>query len=212
MKKIIVLILLAFIARGLQAQTTNSTHRILVYPQFKPASITLMNGKVVTVPLANIFLKRSSLIYHSLGGKNMEARLSNIKSVDFDDRHYERIDTMLAWRVDTVGRNALYCVSKIDIASLRNAMLNSRSMTNLELSSSMLNTTTLDVPLDDIEYPIINVYFYVYNGKTFPVHEREITRRIPKSKLYDYKIVTSLPTFSWTDPQSLIDLLRRISK
>ncbi len=212
MKKFIILLFTACLTISLQAQTANTLHRILAFPEFKPASITLMDGKVVTVPLTNIFLKRSTLIYHSLGGKNMEARLSNIKSVDFSDRHYERIDTMLAWRVDTVGKNALYCVSKIDLASLRNTMLNSRSMTNVELSNSMLNTTTLDIPLEDIEFPIINQFFYVYNGKTFPVHEREITRRIPKKKLYDYKVVTSLPTFSWTDPESLLTLLRRISQ
>lgn len=212
MKKLLLLAGALALTLGTSAQIEDTSHRITAYPQFKRASITMMNGKVVTVAQANVFLKGSKLIYHNISGKTMEARLANIKTVDFDDRHYERIDTMLAWRVDTVGGNALYCVSKIDMASLRNNIINNRDMTNVDLSNDLLNFTTLDIDIETLEYPLINVYYYYYNGKMIPVHEREITRRIPKAKLYDYKVVTSQSTFSWTNSRSLLELLKKISK
>ena len=211
MRKIIILLLLCVCAMTTTAQIDKNSRRIMTYKEFKPAAVTLLNNQVVTVPLANIFMKRSTLVYHNISGKNMEAKLSNVKSVDFDDRHYERIDTMLAWRVDTVGNNALFCVTKIDLSALRNNIINSRSMTNIELTNSLLNTATLDVDMEDFDYPLINIYFYKYNDKIIPVQEREIYRRIPKNKRYDFKVVTSLPTFSWTDPKSLLDLLKHIS-
>ena len=212
MKRILLSLLVVFWAVILYAQPQNSSQRITIYSKFKPAVITLINGQVITVPQANIFLKESRLIYRNINQQIMEAKLSNIKTVDFDDRHYERIDTMLAWRVDTVGKNALYCVTKIDMVSLHNNIINSRDMTNIDLSNELLNITTLDIDRDNMEYPLVNMFFYRYNGKIIPVHEREITRRITKKKLYDYKVVTSLATFSWTDIKSLLSLLKTISK
>lgn len=212
MKRLAFLLLSIGMAIGLLAQETAANHRVTAFPQFQPARITLVNGRIVSVARANVFLKGSRLVYHNAGGKTMEARMDNIKAVDFDKRHYERIDSMLAWRVDTVGSNALYCVSKIDMASLRNNIINSRDMTNIELGNDLLNFTALDVDPESIEYPLVEIYFYRYNGRTFPVHEREIKRRIPKSKLYDYTVVTSQPTFSWTNPKSLLTLLRGISR
>ena len=212
MKRILLSLLVVLWTIALYAQPQNSSRRITVYPKFKPAVITLMNGQVVTVPQANIFLKGSKLLYRNISRQVMEAKLSNIKTADFDDRHYERIDTMLAWRVDTVGKNALYCVTKIDMVSLHNNIINSRDMTNIDLSNDLLNITTLDVDRENIDYPLVNIFFYRYNGKIIPVHEREIIRRIPKKKLHNYKVVTSLATFSWTDSKSLLDLLKTISK
>lgn len=212
MKRLTALLLAACLTTGLHAQGPDTSHRITAYPKFKPASITMMNGKVVTVARANVFLKGSRLVYHNISGKTMEARIENIRTVDFDDRHYERIDTMLAWRVDTVGANALYCVSKIDMASLRNRIINSRDMTNIDVGNDLLNFTTLDIDPETLEYPIINVFYFYYHGKMIPAHEREVMRRIPKERLYDYNVITSQSTFSWTDRQSLLDLLRRITK
>lgn len=212
MKSIIALFLILFHTVGLSAQAQNTSKQITAYQKFKPATVKLMDGKTLTVPLANVFLKGSKLVYKSSNGKVMQAKMSNVKTVDFDDRHYERIDTMLAWRVDTVGKNALYCVSIIDLKSLKRNLVNSRNMTNIDFGSDVLSIATLDIDPETIDYPLINVYYYIYNNKIIPVHEREITHHIPRDKQYDFEVATSLSTFSWTDASSLMDLLRRVSK
>ena len=40
------------------------------------------------------------------GSVSMEANMDNIVSVKFDDREYFKIDTVLAYPVDTVGNDA----------------------------------------------------------------------------------------------------------
>ncbi len=193
------------------AQTDSLQRRTMAYPTFRAALVTLTSGKVVTAPLANVLLKGSVLVYRNPQGRVMEANRKTIKSVDFEDRHYERIDTMLYWRVDTVGDNALYVATYIDMASLRQQILNGRDMTDVQLNSLVLSSTAITINEEDLELPYTNVYYYRYRGKWLRVHERNIDHALPRNKRQAYKVALSMPGFSWTDPHRLMDLLRSIS-
>lgn len=194
------------------AQGTSTSKRTTEFADFKPALVQTTKGQVLKVPQANILLKRSSLIYRSMGSRTMEAATDIISSVDIEGRHYERIDSLLAWRVDTVGDNALYCVTRIDREALRNNIINSQQMTDLQLNSLLLDVTTVGPNDSDIVYPLVNTYYFKLKGKFVPCHERELYRHVPKSRRHDYKVALSMPDFSWTSRKSLMDILRNITQ
>lgn len=190
---------------------TDSLRRTTAFPTWQKAIVLLATGKAVTVPQANIFLKRSSLIYRNMQGKTMEVPTRNVSTVEIGGRHYERIDSMLYWRIDTVGRNALFCCTRIDLPALRQLIINRRDFTNLEMSSEFLSATTLDPDDESIEYPLINIYYYRYNNRWVRAYDRGVYHALPKNMRQGYRIALSLPDFSWTSPESLMDLLRRIT-
>ena len=88
---------------------------------------------------------------------NMEADMDNIVSVDFPDRTYLKIDTALAYVVDTVGDKQLLHTALIDIDTYKTILENSREITNLELSQ-YVNVTSNEIS-DDVPYPVIHVYY-----------------------------------------------------
>lgn len=200
------------VATATLAQSDTLSRRTMAFTTFRPAVVTLANGKTVNAPQANVFLKGSVLVYRNPQGRVMEANRRTVRSVDFADRHYERIDTMLYWRVDTVGSNALYCATYIDMLSLRQQILNSRNMTDVQMNSLMLSSTALTANDEDFDLPYTNVYYYRYRGKWVRVHERDIDHALPRNKRQAYKLALSMPGFSWSDPRSLLELLRSISE
>lgn len=183
------------------------TPSVTVYKQFKPAIIQLTDGRKLNQPLANVFLKNSSLLYMK-GDKAMEANMKNILSVEFDDRTYIKIDTLLAYLVDTVGTNALYCANKIDFVAYRQGMINNQVYTNISLSDQ-LSSTTIDLSNEgDLQFPIIPVFFYRLDGKMVLVHERNLSRVLNKEKRRLMKSVMAEDGFSWTDEKWLIKILK----
>ncbi len=200
------------VATATLAQSDTLSRRTMAFATFRPAVVTLANGKTVNAPQANVFLKGSVLVYRNPQGRVMEANRRTVRSVDFAERHYERIDTMLYWRVDTVGSNALYCATYIDMLSLRQQILNSRNMTDVQMNSLMLSSTALTANDEDFDLPYTNVYYYRYRGKWVRVHERDIDHALPRNKRQAYKLALSMPGFSWSAPPSLLELLRSISE
>ena len=95
-----------FITTLVNAQTTTTI--ATVYKEFQPATIHLTDGRKLKVSLANVFLKNSSLLYLS-GNDTKEANMKTLTQVDFPDRTYYTVDTLLAYQVDTVGHDALLC-------------------------------------------------------------------------------------------------------
>lgn len=210
-KSILFILVLCMSPLLVQAQGIGTTVRTTEYADFKPAMVRTVKGQVVTVGQANILLKRSTLIYRSASRRILEAAMGNIQSVDFDDRHYDRIDSMLAWRVDTLGSNALYCVKRIDMEALKNIIINNRQMTDVELNSLQLGITTLDISDSDLVYPLVYNYFFKLDGKFVRCQERELNRHVSKQRRQAYKVALSMPNFSWTSRQSLMDVLRAIA-
>ena len=184
--------------------------RLTEFKEFRPAIVYMADGKKVTLPHANIFLKNSSLLYLSNDGIAMEADMKPLMRVDFQDRMYFRIDSTLAYRVDTLDDNALYCARVIDLKAYRQAVKNNTNITNLDLSfNTMLNYTTVEVNEEE-GLPIIPRFYYRLDGKYVLAHERHLKRILNKEKRRRMESVMSLPGFSWTDEKWLMEVLKAI--
>jgi hypothetical protein len=139
------------------------TTKFSVYPDFKPAIIQLKDGRFIQQRLANIFLKNSSLLYMH-GSQVMEANMDNIVSVKFDDRFYQKVDTLLAYVVDSVGNDVLYQATVIDLPAYTALLRNNQVITNLSLGD-MISTTTMDISTsEDFKFPLIDLFYFRFKG------------------------------------------------
>jgi hypothetical protein len=185
------------------------TTKLTVYPEFKPSVIELADGRILKEKFTNIFLKNSSLLYMS-GTVTKEAYMANIKSVKFDDRLYVKVDTLLAYEVDSVGNDALYCATVIDQEAYRQNLRNNQVMTNISLSDQV-STTSVDLSNeDDYLFPLINIYYYRLNGKFVRCHDRSLSNVLNKEKKRMLRTFVHMDDFSWSDQKTLIELLKRL--
>ena len=164
--------------------------------------------------MANIFLKNSSLLYIS-GELTKEVDTKNLLRVDFKDQSYIRIDSVLAYRVDTVGANALFCAKVLDLKAYKQQVANNSNITNLDLNDlatmNMFQYTTIDInDVKDIHFPVIPLYYYRINDQFVLVHERNLKRFFDKENRRRMESVMNLPDFSWTDEKSLLKILEII--
>ena len=201
------LIIMMLAAQTLCAQVR--TTKLTAYKQFKPSVIMLKDGRELKQPLTNIFLKNSSLLYMN-GSNSMEAKMDNIVSVQFDDRLYIKIDTLLCYLVDTIGNDALYRATVIDLPAYHQQLKNNQVITNLDYGDQ-LSTSTIDISTeDDFLFPLIDIFYYRYKGQFVRTHERNLGRILPKDKQRMLKTFVNLPEFSWTDQDSLLKLLKAL--
>ena len=127
------------------------------YSKNKSAVITLTNGRQVKSPDTNIFLKDASLLYFQ-NGEAKQARMDIIACVEFDDRKYINIENQLAYFVDSIKGNSLYCVEVIDMKAYKQGIVNNRTFTHIDLSSERLETyadTFYDA--EDFQYPMASL-------------------------------------------------------
>ena len=213
MKKL-VLSFTVLIMAALRVAAQEVTPKLTAFPEFRPATAYLADGKKLDIPMANIFLKNSSLLYLS-GELTKEADTKNLMRVDFKDRSYFRIDSVLAYQVDTVRSNALYCAKVLDIKAYKQLIINNSNITNLDIndimSNNMLQYTTVDIgDAQDIHFPVIPLYYYKINNKYVFVHERHLKRFFDKENRRRMESVMNLPGFSWTDESFLLKILEVI--
>ena len=150
-------------------------------------------------------MANGALLYKH-GKTTMQAEMKNVKKVDFADRTYLKVDTILAYIVDTLKDNKLLCATLIDLEAYKSEILNNKQITNLELGS-YVNVSTMD--LSDInEYPLVNYYYYELNGEIIKVHERTITKKISKNKRTQLNTLMQAPDFSWDDIKWLMRVLK----
>ena len=192
------------------------TPQLTVFPEFRPATVYLSDGKKLDIPMANIFLKNSSLLYIS-GELTKEVDTKNLMRVDFKDRIYFRIDSVLAYQVDTIGANALFCAKVLDLKAYRQLIANNSNITNLDINDlttmNMLQYTTIDINyVNDIHFPVIPLYYYRINDQFVLVHERNLKRFFNKENRRRMESVMNLPDFSWTDEKSLLKILEIIQQ
>ena len=196
---------MAMPAKG-QWRTTQATR----YNEFRPSLITFSDGHQSRQQLTNIFLKNSSLVYLS-GEYTMEANMDNIVAVDFDDRSYQKIGRQLAWRVDTIGRNGLYCVELFDMESYERNLKNNVNFSNIDVGDQ-ISTTTVDLNNeDDYKLPVFRHYYFQLGGVYIKVHERELNRHLSRDQRTMMKRIVGTPDFSWQSERSLMQLLKAIS-
>jgi hypothetical protein len=210
MKKTISAVLLFLLSMTVVAQ--KRTLMATQYREFRPSVVTFADGHKSRQSLTNVFLKNSSLLFLS-GEYTMEANMDNIVAVDFEgDRNYIAIDKQLAYFVDSVKGNALYCIELFDQDSYERNLRNNVLISNLDMSSGQLSTSTIDINNEeDWKMPVFRHYFIRYNGEFIKVHERELNRKLPKEKRTMMKRVMALPDFSWQSEESLKQLLKVIS-
>jgi hypothetical protein len=207
MKKYIFLISLLSAVIATQAQVR--TVKLTVYPEFKPSLIHLTDGRVLRQPLTNVFLKNATLMYMK-GNDVMQANMSNILSVEFDDRTYVKIDTLLCYQVDSIGNDALFKATIIDVKAYNTQLRNNHVISNLSLGDQ-ISMATIDLSTDeDFKFPLIDIYFYRYKGKFVRTHERNLGRLLSKEKRRMLRTYVTMDGFSWTDEKSLIKLLKSL--
>ena len=207
MKKLVLFLLLATGTLTMSAQATTTS--LTEYQSFQPATIHLVDGKQIKVEFANIFLKNSSLLYIS-GQDTKEANLKTLTKVVFKDRTYYRIDSVLAYQVDTVNHQPLYCAKRIDVVAWRGMLINNRQLNNINLGDMITYSANTLADEQDIHFPLINVYYLQINGKYVLAHERNLNRVLDKEKRRLMASVMSEPGFSWTNEASLLKLLKYI--
>ena len=215
MKKLVLSATVLLMA-ALRVAAQEVTPQLTAFPEFRPATATMADGKKMDIPMANIFLKNSSLLYIS-GELTKEANTKNLLRVDFKDRSYIRIDSVLAYQVDTVGKNALFCAKVLDLKAYKQLLINNSNITNLNmndlLSMNMLQYTTVDIgDTQDIHFPVIPLYYYRINDKFVLVHERHLKRFFDKENRRRMESVMNMPGFSWTNEEFLLKILKVIKE
>ena len=136
--------------------------------------------------------------------------MDNIISVKFDDRQYIKIDTMLYYLVDTIGNDALYRATVMDMPAYYQQLKNNKVITNIDFGDQ-IQTSHIDISTeDDYKFPLIDLFYYRYNGEFVRTHERNLGRILPKEKQCMLKTFVNLPDFSWTDEESLLKLLKAL--
>ena len=216
MKKLVLPIIISLLSLiiSLSASAQEVTPQLTAFPEFLPATVFMNDGKKMDIPMANIFLKNSSLLYLS-GDLTKEANTKNILRVDFKDRSYIRIDSVLSYEVDSVGSKVLYCAKVLDLKAYKQLLRNNANITNLDLndlsSMNMFQFSTIYVQdTKDIQFPVIPLYYYRLNDKFVLVHERHLKRALDKENRRRMESVMNLPGFSWTDEKSLLKILEII--
>lgn len=208
MRKILIPVLLSLMSCQLFAQHfagySNST---TVYPTYQPAKITLYNGKTIFQKEANVFLKNGKLLFRK-GKLDMEANMKQIESVEFADRFYVRMDTMLATVTDTVGKNRILCTTTIDLDAYQSRMVNERVISNFEIGNTQVSASTVDPSSENEAFPLVNTYYFEIKGKIIKLHERTLLRKLPKEKRNRLNFYIQMPDFSWTDRNYLRKILQ----
>jgi len=215
MKKLVLLSTMLMLV-AFKGTAQEVTPQLTAFPEFRPATVYMADGKKLDIPMANIFLKNSSLLYIS-GELTKEVDTKNLMRVDFKDRSYFRIDSVLAYEVDTVGANALFCAKVLDLKAYRQLITNNSNITNLDINDlttmNMLQYTTIDInDVSDIHFPVIPLYYYRINNQFVLVHERNLKRFFNKENRRRMESVMNLPDFSWTDEKSLLKILEIIQQ
>ena len=214
MKKLVLSAIVLLMA-ALKVAAQEVTPQLTAFPEFRPATVYMADGKKMEIPMANIFLKNSSLLYIS-GELTKEANIKNLLRVDFKDRSYIRIDSVLAYQIDTVGSKALFCAKVLDLKAYQQLLRNNSNITNLDLndlsSMNMFQFSTIDLQdTKDIHFPVIPIYYYRIGNKFVLVHERHLKRAFDKENRRRMESVMNLPGFSWTDDKFLLKILEVIN-
>ena len=182
-----------------------------MFKEFLPSVITFADGHKSQQPLTNVFLKNASLLFPK-GEYTMEANMDNIVAVDFEKRKFVAINKQLAYLVDSVGSNALYCIELFDQDTYERNLRNNINISNITLGDQ-ISTATVDLNTEeDYKLPVFRHFWMRLNGEFVKVHERDLGRFLSKEKRTMMKRIIALPNFSWQRDDSLLQLLKAISE
>ena len=142
----------------------------------------------------------------------MEANMDNNVSVKFDDKLYVKIDTVLSYLVDSIGHDALYCATVIDVDAYQTQLRNNNTISNISWGAGgALSTTSMNLNTDDdYLFPLVDLFFYRINGQFVKCHERNLQYALNKEKKRIVRTFVTMDDFSWTDKDSLKKLLKAL--
>ena len=187
------------------------TVRSTMFLQNKPATVALTDGRTLKVSNANVFLKNAALLYFQ-GEQAKEARMDNVLGVQFDDRSFINIDNRLAYFVDSIKGNGLYCVETIDIDDYERNLKNNVNFTHIDLSHDHLDTATTGFEnAEEVPYPVNRQFYYRLDGKFVLADPRELNHTLSKKRSRIMRTITNVPDFNWSDTECLMRLLGLIS-
>ncbi len=76
-----------------------------------------------------------------------------------------------------------------------------------------ISTTTIDINTEeDYKLPVFRHFYMQLDGQMVKVHERELNRKLNKEQRAMMKRIMALPDFSWQREETLMQLLKAISK
>ena len=209
-QRYVMALLLMLVAVGAFAQ--KKTLLATMFHKNKTATVTLKDGRVIKAPDANVFLKNGALLYFQ-GNTVKEANMEIILGVEFDDKRFVNIENRLAYFVDSIKGNALYCVEIIDMDAFERNLKNNVNYTFIDLQSDHLDTFTNDLNTEeDYVFPVNREFFYRLDGKFVQADARELYRVLNKERYRLLKTITGVPDFDWLEPECLMRLLEMISK
>lgn len=212
MKKILLTCLLVPAAISLSAQHyVGSTSHTTLYETYQPARITLSSGNVIMQKQANVFLKNARLVFKS-GRHDMLANMNQVQKVEFADKSFVRLDTMLAEVADVVGTNRILCTTTIDLDAYNNQKINDRVISNFQIGTDQVSATSIDTSPSNEQFPLVRTYYFEIDGKIVKTHERTLRRMLPKAKRSRFDFYLQLPDFSWYDVASLRKVLELFEK
>ena len=207
-KRLALLSTLLLFVLALQAQERMTMPTL--YSEFKPSTVTLKDGRTLKQPFTNVFLKNSSLLYLK-GEYTMEANMDNIAVVSFDDRSFVNLHGQLAYMIDSVGNDRLFCVELFDQETYERNLRNNVNISSLTLGGDQLSTSTVDLNNEeDYKLPVFRHYYYLLDGEFVKVHERDLSKRLSSEKRTMMKRIINQPDFSWQSEKSLLQLLKAV--
>ena len=188
--RIVTTLLAMMMCMGLCAQ--KKTLIATMYHKNQTAKVTLKSGKTVKAPNANVFL---------------------IDRVDFEQRSFINIENQLAYFVDSINGNSLYCVEIIDMDAFERTLKNNVNYTFIDLASDRLDTYTNDLNTEeDFVFPVVKHFYFKINDKMVDASLRDLNRVLDKQRYRLARVAASAPDFSWADAKCVKTVLEAISK
>ena len=185
MQRFLVFLCAVIMTVGLSAQNKDQTSVPTMFKENKTSMVTLKTGRTVKTPNSNVFLKNGALL----------------------------INDQLAYFVDSIKDNRLYCIELIDMDAYERNLRNNVNITNIDFNGEMLQSSNNNLNTEeDIVYPIIHQYYYLLDGKLVKAHDRDLSYHLDKERKRHLRTMVEDPTFNWTEPESLMKLLKLITK
>lgn len=207
-KRLNFLILFILAQMMMMAQTPiGRSAQVTIFPDFKPVTVVMNNGKVTNLRYGNVFMKNSTLVYKQTeNGTVMEANMDVVKQIIIDKRTFVNIGKQLAEVVATVGENSVVRVRTIDVETMKAEIMNETNYTNFDMGE-VFSFTKSDVFEKEEPYPLVDQYYLIIDGKKVLAHERSVRNILSRKRLdaYDAFIRSN---FNWGRVGDLERLLR----
>lgn len=223
MKRILLMPLLLAVALQVMAKFDPNTKWPYIYENFTDGVVystdmTKSEGKL------NIHLSGNTLHYIGKDGKVYQGNDKKVARVEIGDDAYIFVDHSLMQIVGSEGKNLLLKFTKAEFSRVQSggggaygSDLNSSSSQKLSsLDLGGMNTPELGKMLqeknDGAEIPTVTEYFFVIGDKRFAADKNHVAEFIGSSKANEWKAFQKENKIKWKKEDSLLAVLKYLSK